>query len=354
VALDEGWNQIGTPFLSTIRFDQATVVGPDGLDRTLLEAANAGLVMPTLFAYDPSLHDYTYPTEWTDLIMEPYAGYWFRCYRAVTLVLPAPTLLPFRANPAATPTEPEGTWRVPLVVSSGSLVKPNRAFGASPQAQDGLDLLDVMSPPDLAAADGARLHPYFLRTTGTQPGAYYADMRSSAKAKQTWTLVVDTDLANQPVTLSWPELFRMPSNLVATLDDLQAGRSCYMRSATSYTYNAGPGGPRQFRLTVSERNQGMLQIMGFVAAPVAAGVRLSYTLNAPAAVDVTIRNLAGRVVKRVLTSRETPAGDAGVVWTGQADNGLAAPNGTYVVEIVARSPENGERTGLLRSVQLRR
>jgi flagellar hook assembly protein FlgD len=98
----------------------------------------------------------------------------------------------------------------------------------------------------------------------------------------------------------------------------------------------------------------MLQIMGFVAAPVAAGVRLSYTLNAPAAVDVTIRNLAGRVVKRVLTSRETPAGDAGVVWTGQADNGLAAPNGTYVVEIVARSPENGERTGLLRSVQLRR
>jgi flagellar hook assembly protein FlgD len=93
--------------------------------------------------------------------------------------------------------------------------------------------------------------------------------------------------------------------------------------------------------------------MGFSCAPTAKGVQMTYTLNAPASVDVVVRNIAGRVVKRVYQSRQTPAGEAVVTWTGQADNGLAAPNGAYVVEIVAKSPE-GERTGLLRTVYYHR
>mgnify|MGYP001289255900 CR=1 FL=1 len=94
--------------------------------------------------------------------------------------------------------------------------------------------------------------------------------------------------------------------------------------------------------------------MGFNYAPVAGGVQMNCTLSAAASVDVVVRNVAGRVVRHVWQDRQTPAGDTTVLWTGQADSGLAVPNGAYVVQITARSPETGEQTGLLRTVYYHR
>ena len=352
--LDPGWNQIGCPFTTTVRFDQAKVVGPDGIERTVLEAANAGLIVPTLFAYDPVFNDYTFPTVLGDMVLEPYVGYWMLVLRPITFVFPVPTIMPFEAQPTSpAPTTQDG-WRVPLVVSGGKLVRANRALGMAAGAADGPDLADVMSPPDAAAPNGARLSAYFLcNDWGARSGRYYTDIRSARPGKQSWTFVVDTDMPSQPISISWPDLGQMPANLVATLEDVQTGRARFMRTTTSYTFSSGQGGPRQFRVTVAERGAAALQIMGFNCAPTANGVQMSYTLNAPASVDVVVRNIAGRVVKRVWQSRQTPAGEAVVTWAGHADNGLAVPNGAYVVEIVAKSPE-GERTGLLRTVYYHR
>jgi len=354
--LGQGWNQIGCPFVSTVRFDQVTVIGADGIERSVMDACAAGMLVPTLFAYDPELNDYSFKTTLGDMVMEPYVGYWLLVLRPITLMIPAPTLMPFKAAtlaPAA--PEPQGGWQVPLVVSSGKLTRTHRAFGASPAAADGPDPADIMSPPDAAAANGARLGAYFLCADwGPRSGRYYTDIRGAQRTQQGWTLVVDTDLINQPVTISWPDLSQMPGNLVATLEDLQTGRTRFMRTTTSYTLNSGQGGPRQFRITVGERTTAALQIMGFNSVPVAGGIQVSYTLSAPASVDVTVRNLAGRVVKRVCAGRETAAGEASALWTGQADNGLVVPNGAYVVQVVAQSPETGERTGVLRTVYYHR
>jgi hypothetical protein len=354
INLDPGWNQIGCPFTSTVRFDQAKVVGSDGIERSVLDAGNAGLIVPTLFAYDPLANDYTFPTVLGDMVMEPYVGYWMLVLRPITFVFPAPTIMPFEAQPASPAPAAQDGWRVPLVVKGGTLVRTNRALGMAESAADGPDLADVMCPPPAAAPNGARLNAYFLCSGwGARSGQYYTDIRSARPGKQSWTFVVDTDMPNQPISISWPDLSQMPTNLVATLEDLQTGRVRFMRTTTSYTFGSGQGGPRQLRVTVADRGTAALQIMGFSCAPTAKGVQMTYTLNAPASVDVVVRNIAGRVVKRVYQSRQTPAGEAVVTWTGQADNGLAAPNGAYVVEIVAKSPE-GERTGLLRTVYYHR
>lgn len=353
--LSQGWQQIGCPFTSTIRFDQATVIGPDGVERGLLEAAGAGLVHPTLYAYDPVLNDYTFPTDVQDMVMEPYVGYWFLTFRPITLIFPPPTVIPFKAPAHLAPEPTVQGWRVPLVVTTGGIQRTGRAFGASPSATDGPDLADIMSPPEAAVAQGRKVRAYFLCSDwGPRSGAYYTDIRSSQPGKQSWTFVVDTDVPNEPVTISWPDLSRMPDNLVATFQDLQTGRTRFMRTTGSYTYNSGQGGPRQFRITVAERGEGSLQILGFRYAPVAAGVQMACTLSAAASVDVTVRNIAGRIVKRVWQAREVPPGETTVMWTGQSDSGLAAPNGPYVVEIVARSPETGERTGILRVINYHR
>ena len=354
VALPAGWNQIGSPFAATIRFSQAKVVGADGIERTLMEAASAGLIVPSLFAYDTVNNDYTYPTSLEDLIMEPYVGYWLLVLRPVTLVFPPPTLLPFEA-PAAPAATDGSAWRVPLVVSAGKLVRSNRAFGVSSAASDAADSSDVMSPPDAAAPDGARLSAYFLCDDwGSRSGRYYADIRGATARSQSWTFVVDTDAPNQPVTVAWPELGVMPANLSATLEDLQTGRTRFMRTTGSYTFDSGQGGPRQFRVSVGERGPASLQVMGFNYAPVAGGVQMNCTLTAAASVDVVVRNIAGRVVKRLWEARETPAGDTTVMWPGQADSGLPVPNGAYVIQITARSPETGEQTGVLRTVYYHR
>jgi hypothetical protein len=353
IALAQGWNQIGSPFITTIRLDQATVVGPDGIDRSIVEAASAGLISPTLFAYDPFTNDYTFPTNLGDAVMEPYVGYWILALRPVTLILSQPTLIPFKAEggPLVAALAPDEGWRAELVVKTQGAVRTGRAIGQSSAASDGLDLLDIVHPPPAAAPNGLRLAAYFRRANGSGPfDQCLADIRSARPGQQTWTFVVDTDAQGQDVSLSWPDLSAMPDHLIATLEDLQSGRTCFMRTKAAYVYSSGRGGARQFRITVRERAGATLQIMGFAQRRTANGVRMSCTLTAPAAVDVVVRNIAGRVVKHVWTGRDAAAGDLDIVWTGRDDGGLLQPNGVYIAEVVARSPDNGEQIGLIRPI----
>jgi len=361
LVLVPGWSQIGSPFISTIRLQDATVVGPDGVSHGWLEAGQAGLITSTIFAYDPTLGeygDYTYPTTLAELIMEPYRGYWIQALRPVTLTLPAPTLMPFRhtgakAAVAATILPADG-WRADLTVQAAGIVRTHRVIGQSKSASDGPDIADIMSPPE-ALADGSRLAAYFLRMDwGPRSGCYVTDIRSDRPGPRTWSFVVDTSLRQQDATISWPDLSQMPPYLTATLEDVQAGRSCFMRTARCYTYNCGSGGPRQFRIVVRDRGAGALQILSFGQAQTGGGVQMSCRLTAAAAVDVMVRNMAGRLVKQVWQGRAVPAGEQRIIWNGQDARGLSVPNGSYVVEINANSPETGERTGVMRVVQYRR
>ncbi len=353
IPLALGWNQIGSPFITTIRFDQASVVGSDGIDRTITEASNAGLIIPTLFYYDPVTNDYNFATVLGDAVMEPYVGYWLLALRPVTLVLSPPTLIPFKEGGGTfvAAAAPDDGWRVPLIAETAGAVRSGRALGQSSAASDGPDLADIISPPDAAVPNGVRLAAFFYRPDWGAPlRKCLTDIRSARAGAQTWNFVVDTDAQVQDVTISWPDLSAMPDHLVATLEDLQTGRSCFMRTKTGYVYNTGQGGPRQFRITVRDRGAAGLQIMAFNHNRIANGVRMACTLSADATVDVIVRNMAGRAIKRVWAGREVTAGDVEIVWTGHDQRGLAVPNGPYLVEIIARSAENGEQTGIIRPV----
>ncbi len=354
LTLVPGWNQIGSPFLNTIRLQDAQVVGSDGVTRSFIDAAAVGQILATRFEYDPIANDYTYPTTLADMLMEPYVAYWFLALRPVTLILQPPTLIPFSHRVVSATSQPADGWQAEMVVKAAGLVRAQRYIGQSAKAGDGPDMMDIMSPPD-ALASGPRLQAYFLRTDwGLRSGRYLADIRGARPGPQTWSFIVDTDLRQQNVSISWPDLSAMPDHLIATLEDVQTGRSCYMRTAQSYAYNSGTGGPRQFRVVVSERGAAALQITGFSAVPAAGGLQLSCRFTAAATADVVVRNIAGRTVKHVWKGREVPAGEQKIVWTGQADDGLAVPNGPYVIEINASSAETGERTGIMRVIQYRR
>ncbi len=74
-----------------------------------------------------------------------------------------------------------------------------------------------------------------------------------------------------------------------------------------------------------------------VAVPTRAGTtQVSVTLSAPASVEATVLNLAGRVVA-TLPPRELPAGTSTLLWNGRSATGTAVPSGRYLARIEART-----------------
>jgi flagellar hook assembly protein FlgD len=89
-----------------------------------------------------------------------------------------------------------------------------------------------------------------------------------------------------------------------------------------------------------------LALTGASAVSSAAGAQLTFTLSAPANVSVTAVNLAGRQVKTVCVDRECTAGLNTLLWDGRTDLGLAAPAGTYLVQIEARATDGAAARAL--------
>jgi hypothetical protein len=76
------------------------------------------------------------------------------------------------------------------------------------------------------------------------------------------------------------------------------------------------------------------------------GAEIAFSLSAPANVTVGVFNIAGRPVATLMRDNSAGAGLQRVIWSGQADRGTRVPNGTYLVQIVARDDEGRQAQSL--------
>ncbi len=90
-----------------------------------------------------------------------------------------------------------------------------------------------------------------------------------------------------------------------------------------------------------------------VATPTAGGAEVVFSLSAPAEVAAQVVNIAGRPVRTLCRAKDCDAGANTLAWNTLSDNGLAVPNGTYLVRIEARTAA-GEVARGLATVSLRR
>ncbi|MEA3400948.1 MAG: FlgD immunoglobulin-like domain containing protein [Armatimonadota bacterium] len=350
--LMQGWNQIGNPYVVPMRFDQVGVVGPQGTEWTIQEATQRGLILPVLYAYDPEINEYTWESSLQRATLVPFEGYWLLAYRDVSLVFPPPSLFaPAEVTAAASPPVSDG-WRVGVEVSCAGRTRAPRYLAVSPSAEDGVDPRDVPSPPEVLSAEPG-LDAYF--SIGDGGLRYVMDTRSEAAGAGAWDLTVVAETPGAPVTLRWPNLSsELPEDLVATLEDLDGGRRTYMRTSSSYTYNSHTGGERHFRITVRPRAEATLGLTAAARPAGGQGLEIVYTLNSAAAVDVQVRNIAGRVVRRVAQNRQAMEGQNSLVWNGVSDSGTVVPAGRYLVQVTARSPETGEEMSVIRTATIAR
>jgi hypothetical protein len=81
------------------------------------------------------------------------------------------------------------------------------------------------------------------------------------------------------------------------------------------------------------------------------GAEIVFSLSAPVDLTVSVLNIAGRPVATVVRDAPMGAGVHRVIWSGRADSGTRAPNGTYLVRVAARDAD-GQQTRTLCSLRL--
>jgi len=103
----------------------------------------------------------------------------------------------------------------------------------------------------------------------------------------------------------------------------------------------------------SRATQGTLALSGATAVATTGGAEIVFSLSVPAGVTATVLNIAGRPVRTICEARDCQAGINSLVWNGLGSNGLAVPNGRYLVRITARD-DRGQSATALTAVSLRR
>jgi hypothetical protein len=350
-----GWNQIGNPFHYTIDFMTLSVIDSANRRWTMEEAISRQLILPTLFWWDPYERQYKWEVNPHDVVLDPYMGYWLLAYDNLVLLVPPPAMqwtASARGSHAAVPaSKPSaGEWRISLCAATGQAKGERVQIGVAPDGKDGWDRWDLPVPPEPAALREPRVR---MAAVGPEACPCLVDIRPQQQAVHEWTLEIITNQPGEAVRVTWPDLSTLPSDLLPTLVDMETGARRYMRTTSAYTFTSSPvGAPRRLKVLVQARNSTAPMVTSAHVQPQGRGAVLVYTLSAPAEVDITVRNMAGRCVRHVASGRLSDVGTSRVVWNGLSDNAVPVPPGRYLVHLSAKSPETGQSYQVVRPVQL--
>ena len=203
----------------------------------------------------------------------------------------------------------------------------------------------MVAPPPVSggvqlyfARDNARRATDFVETLGA--GASW-DVRVAATA-------------GSEVRISWPDLSQLPAECRPMLRDPSTGRIVAMRTSNGYGFEMRPGeNERKLFIEIGTLTGEQLAIRTMDAQAAQSGAHITYTLSAPAQVDVAILNIAGRKVQQVQSARAAEAGLNSALWNGCNASGARVPAGVYLVRLTARS-ENGEEVSAVRTININR
>ena len=142
------------------------------------------------------------------------------------------------------------------------------------------------------------------------------------------------------VRLAWPEINTLPAGQSFVLQDLATGQTVNLRDTPEYVFQATQAtGQRAFTLSVAPASNSVLTVNALSVQPANSGEQLVFVLSKSANCDIKIMNIAGRVVRQVLTGVLQPAGANTVLWDGRNGLGVRVPNGLYLVSLEARDDQ---------------
>lgn len=144
-------------------------------------------------------------------------------------------------------------WHIKINAATASVSDTTAMAGQSPSATDGYDLgIDIPKPPTPVSN---YVEVFFPHTGWSQVlGNNYARdirlLKSLAESTEEWDFTVNTDRVNQDVTLTFNEFSTIPPEYDITLVDITGESSYDLRASSTFTYNSGAGGEKEFRLII--------------------------------------------------------------------------------------------------------
>jgi len=382
IPLQAGWNMVAAPYEATM---DSLQVDNAGDVRSLPDAEIAGWVSATFYYSDywtgsySTLTIYQTPADTLSL----WYGYWVLAGVDCSLIVPEPVGGGGTATTASQHTPAQPAWAFDIRASSGSSVD-SVTIAAADAASDDFDGfgLDRPKPPAAPgegrvrmvlraegwrgtrasqrspASQSSRASPPYNKAPGRQmPWAseLATETKGIGQAEAEWQFTVSGGVGGEQVTLSWPELSRLPKDRVAILKDRDTSKRTFMRTRAQYEFAApGAHASRGFTVTVKRAQEGALLISGLTALLTRAGTwDIGFNLSADAAVDARIYNIAGRRVADIGHAQQLPRGSGSLIWNARSLTHTHVPAGVYLLRLTARTAA-GEQASAVTVLQVQR
>lgn len=148
-------------------------------------------------------------------------------------------------------------WDLKITASVGSL-SDNCFAGMAYYATDGFDTLIDLPKPSFPPSNYIGVYFEHNDWSANLGNFYSKDIKSISDLSnniKTWTFKVNTDQANQNVSLVFSEFDDIPSNYNIILTDLSNNNTQNLRSNQNYTFNTGTSSVRTFELTIGVQTE---------------------------------------------------------------------------------------------------
>ena len=331
VSLRPGWNLVGNPYNFSFDIGQLVVL-PVGVTVALSysDAVAQRYTDGAFVAYNPLTRTYMSAISGSGSRLQPNSGYWIYANTAFSLQFPPIYDLFVRTAPPAPLKQRFDNWQLQLSAAQSGASDLNTFVGLGRTSSD-VEARTLRKAPISPAANAVRAF-----VTG-DPRWGNASLMHSTRGKQTYVYNVFTSAAG-PVTVSWPNLKAIPSNLAVTLKDGVTGKTVNARSTAGYSYTAGAKTSRSFTVTVTPQGTVAQRIASASVTTTKRGpiakMKIAYGLTGRG--SATLRAYKGsEMVSTIVSDVDAVAGANSVSWPMVGSNGLPLPDGTYTLEIAA-------------------
>jgi hypothetical protein len=360
IRLQPGWNLIANPYNYAIPIGQ--MIGVPEADNkntyTFAGMANAGYVSGYLAFWDPKIQGYSELNNITDLML-PNTGYW------IYVLSSQPVLLDFQpVTQAFIPGIPDnynnrppkkmktGTldvsplWSLQLAARSNGIIDAKTSIGQA--ASSSVAKILTKPKPPIAPIKGA-VSSAIVVPNGVKTMRLGSAVMPQSISSQTWEWDVSTQNSGA-VTLTWPNLSKIPSNVSLILTDTANGATRNLRAVNSYTFQSGALTTHKFKVAVRVGTP-LPVIQSVAATAVKPAAKIDYKLSVNATTTVTV-NSGTTVVAKLVSNRTDNAGVNTTTWNYLDSANRPVSKGTYVVT-VSSTPSGGAATVKTTTVTVR-
>jgi hypothetical protein len=349
IILQPGWNLIANPYNYAIPLGQ--LVGVPEADNqnsyTFTELANEDYVSGSLAYWDSLSQGYEYTSSFTDLI-QPNTGYWLYVVSDLPVTIEYPPVFqaflpglkdglnnqPPKKVKGSSGGAAAPTWTLQLAARSNNVIDSKTAIGQTTTSQLASSLRKFKAPiaPVKNAVSSSIVVPSGKRTFNLAQA-----LTSENVSNQTWTWKVFTQNTGE-VTLTWPNMSSVPSNVHVELVDPSTGAKHDLRQTTSVSYPGKAQSQKTYNLVVTT-GPAVPVIESLTATGTKTAENVAYTLSVNASTTVTVMQ-GSQVIATLVNNRADNAGQLKTSWNLLDAANRPVKNGTYTV-VVTSTPSGG-------------